>query len=92
MSVDGMCECEGRSSGGPLDEYKGLEIDHIEVIGGGHKYCNIINIFFKGGRVLNLEREMDVSKYGIIPKIKLHTEGSWFRFDPKSVESDKDKE
>jgi len=64
-----------------LGEIEGDEIVEVEVIGGGHKYCNIIQIKLKSGKFLQISRYMDIKSYGIEPKVEYKI-GSWTKFYP----------
>jgi hypothetical protein len=71
------CECNCNSLKGPLSELEGDEIVEVRVVGGGSKYCNIIEMKLKSGKYFVIERYLDVSKYGIDPKLSYNI-GSWF--------------
>lgn len=79
-----ISDCECAVSGpnkGLLGKIEGDEIVSVEIIGGGHKYCNIINMKLKSGKFLQISRDLDVSRYGIIPRLEYKI-GSWFEFHP----------
>lgn len=76
------CECVvSGPNKGSLGDIEGDEIVGVEVIGGGRKYCNIINMKLKSGKFLRISRYLDVSKYGITPRLEYKI-GSWFEFHP----------
>ena len=70
------CECACTKN--LLGEIEGDEIVEVEVIGGGTLYCNAIEIRLKSGKMLVIEKELDVSKYGINPRIRYRI-GGWAR-------------
>lgn len=80
------CEntCESAIQGpnkGSLGEIEGDEIVEVEVIAGGYKYCNIINMKLKSEKFLQISKYLDVSKYGITPRLEYKI-GSWTKFYP----------
>ena len=78
------CECAVQGPyKGLLGDIEGDEIVEVEVIGGGHKYCNIITMKLKSGKFLQIKRDLDVSSYGISPRIEYNM-GAWFSFNPKA--------
>ena len=82
--------CESAVQGpykGLLGEIEGDEIVKVEIIGGGHKYCNIINMSLKSGKFLQISRDLDVSRYGVTPRLEYKI-GSWFAFHPKGDPKD----
>lgn len=82
------CECAVQGPNkGLLGEIEGDEIVGVEIIGGGHKYCNIIEMKLKSGKFLQIKRYLDVSSYGINPRLEYKI-GSWFAFHPKGDPKD----
>ena len=76
--------CESAVSGpykGALGEIEGDEIVEVEVIGGGHKYCDIIQMKLKSGKFLQISRHLDLKSYGIEPRVEYKV-GSWTSFYP----------
>lgn len=80
------CECECVCPDRLLGEIEGDEIVEVEVIGGGAKYCNMIEMKLKSGKMLVIERDLDISRYGITPKINYRI-GFWARVDAKADEN-----
>jgi len=70
------------SQHGHLEELWGKKIVGIEIIGGGDKYCNMIEIKIEGGQLFHIEKYLDVSQYGIDPRIKYGI-GSWWEITPE---------
>lgn len=78
------CETTCSLHKGPLEEIEGDEIVGVEVIGGGHKYCNIIEMKLKSGKFLVIERDLDISRYGITPRISYKI-GKWCKIYPNKT-------
>ncbi len=73
--------CESAVKGpykGGLEEIEGESIVNIEVRGGGYKYCDWIEMKLTGGKLLQFSRHLDMSSYGINPKIEYKI-GAWFK-------------
>ena len=63
---------------GKNEQYKdlyGIEIDHISN-DGGDKYGRNFHIYFKNGKALHINAELDIDKYGIVAKLS-RTVGSY---------------
>jgi len=60
-----------------LKELQGDEIVNVEIVDGGDKYCRAINVKLLSGKHLCIERNLDVSICGIIPRIKYGI-GAWW--------------
>ena len=75
------CECIGSGPNkGPLAGLEGDEIVGVEIINGGDKFCNAIELKLKSGRILCIERYLNVSKYGITPRLEYRI-GHWLEID-----------
>lgn len=82
------CECAvAGPNKGLLGEIEGDEIVEVEVIGGGHRYCNIITMKLKSGKFLQISRNLDMSKYGVTPRLE-YKMGSWFECHPNGNTKD----
>ena len=79
MSAEPKNVAAGESSvpscGYDLAKLVASQISHIE-FSGGLKHGNQLKIFLMGGRVLHVDAEIDVSRYGIRPQIS-YSIGSW---------------
>jgi len=69
-------ECERSIDKESLKQIEKDEIIGVELFGGGDKSCHAIEIKFKSGKFLIVEKEIDISSYGIFPCIKYNI-GSW---------------
>jgi len=77
-----VCECASIGPNkGLLGDIEGDEIVEVEVVGGGCKYCNIVNMRLKSGKFLQISRHLDIKNYGIEPRIEYKI-GSWTKFYP----------
>jgi hypothetical protein len=77
--------CESASKGpyeGALGEIKGEQIVEVEIRNGGYKYCDFIEMKLTGGKFLQFSRHLDISSYGINPRIQYKV-GGWSKWEPR---------
>ena len=87
--MDSVCESAvvGPNKG-LLGDIEGDEIVEVEVIGGGHKYCNKIEMKLRSGKWLQISKHLYISQYEIEPQIEYKI-GGWTKFYPNgSTEED----
>ena len=81
--MDNECNCSGQCmSKHPLKDIEGEKIISVEVIEGDSRYCNMINMKLSSGKHLQFENKMDITQYGIFPRIEYRI-GSWGKCDTK---------
>lgn len=81
MSTTYESEVQGPNKG-LLGEIEGEGIVEVEILNGGHEYCNGIEIKLTSGKFLHINRYLDVSSYGITPRIKYKI-GGWSTWKPR---------
>lgn len=73
--------CESAVRGpnkGSLGEIEGESIVEVKILNGGHKYCDSIEMKLTGGKFLQFCKHLDMSSYGINPRIEYKI-GAWFK-------------
>ena len=63
--------------GSPHEKYGGEEIEEI-IIEGGKRVLQEVRILFKDNKHISLRAELDLSSYGILPRI-IADRGHWFK-------------